>query len=437
MDSSTISHQIEDPRDILPYELWYLAMKNLSPKDILSLCQTSKEFAELCKGDYMWKVLLQKDYKVKWAREGAKKEYIRLSIRPMVSCGSNFTGFVTKDKTLYMWGNNNYSQLGDGTVVRRHKPTYVKIKGNQKIVKVSCGYSHTGAITEDGNLYMWGQNLNGQLGDGTTITKDKPTYVKIKGNPQIIKVSCGGYHTGAITEDGSLYMWGFNRNGQVGDGSTVNKSKPVLIKIKGNPRFVKVSCGESHTGAVTEDGNLYMWGSNRSYELGDGTRINRNKPVFIMERVAQVSCGGSHNGAVTKDGSLYMWGSNYWGQLGDGSTDKIKPTLVKIEENLQIIQVSCGQDFTGVVAEDSSLYMWGRNSEGELGDGTKIDKNKPIFIMGGIFKVSCGRFHTGVITKNDELYMWGDNKYGQLGEQPLKRDLEESFSTPTYPSIFL
>ncbi len=437
--------------ELMPPELWFLAMTNLPVEDILNLCRTSKEFRWYCEDNVFWKLLLDRDFGIKWVGEGAKEEYISQSrFEPMVSCGSDFTGFVTKDKTLYMWGVSQYGQLGRvkssdedsmladedpmfGVPLDPFAPMFAyedhtfaapkqlgKVQSKppptmEGIVQVSCGASHTGSITDEGSLYMWGRNHDGQLGDGTKITKDKPTYVKIKG--QIIEVSCGGYHTGAITAEGKLYMWGYNSNGQVGDGTTIDKSKPVLIKIKGNPRFVEVSCGQYHTGAVTADGNLYMWGKNRSYELGDGTQINRNKPVFIMEGVTQVSCGNSHNGAITAKGKLYMWGQNSYGQLGDGTeSETLKPTLVKIKGNPLVVQVSCGQDFTGVVTEDSSLYMWGINNYGQLGNGTKIKKNKPIFIMEDIFEVSCGRFHTGAITEDSELYMWGQNSSGQLGD---------------------
>ena len=402
--------------DLMPYELWLMAVENLDVEDILSLCRTSKEFAGMCEDNYLWKFLLKRDYRIKWTRrEGAKEEYIFRSFHPMVSCGADHTGFITRDKKLYMWGQNNYGQLGDGTLVDKKKPILVNIKGNVQIIQLSCGWDYTAAVTAEGELYTWGINNGGKLGTGRG-NKKIPTLVNIKGN--VIQVSCGKMHTGAITAEGELYMSGQNWCGQLGDGSETTKWKPILVYDERNERFTQVSCGRYHTGAITAEGELYMWGGGGAGQLGDNTNtdsLSRTTPINIKgnPKIIQVSCGRDHTGAITESGKLYMWGDNEDGQLGDGTGINKKIPVLIMED---IAQVSCGGSYTAAVTIEGELYMWGQNNRGQLGDGTQDDATEPIFIMKNIIQVSCGFRHTGAVTVEGELLMWGHNKYGQIGD---------------------
>ena len=270
-----------------------------------------------------------------------------------VSCGNNHTGAVTEDGRLYMWGHNSVGQLGDGTTENRKIPVLIKINGNPWIVKVACGGRHTGVVTSEGKLYMWGDNSWGQL--GAVTGKNKPILIK----ERIVQVSCGGRHTGAVTAEGKLYMWGINNRSQLGDGTTTDRELPTLIKIKGNPKIVQVSCGTNYTGVVTAEGKLHMWGANSQDQLGATT--GKNKPILIKERIVQVSCGDSHTGAVTEDGRLYMWGNNRFGQLGGNISANTPKLIMK-----GISQVSCGKNQTGVITENDKLEMWGRSDYGQL-----------------------------------------------------------------------
>ena len=188
---------------------------------------------------------------------------------------------------------------------------------------LSLRSASSGVITQDGRLYMCGDNRYGYIGDGTTEDRYTPTKIL----DHVISVSLGDEHSGAITQDGSLYMWGCNYSGQIGDGTTEDRYKPTKIL----DHVIAVSLGDDHSGAITQDGSLYMWGWNSSGQIGDGTTEKRYTPTKILDHVIAVSLGGGHSGAITQNGSLYMWGANWIGQIGDGTTeDRYTPNKITI-----------------------------------------------------------------------------------------------------------
>ena len=190
-------------------------------------------------------------------------------------------------------------------------------------------------------------------------------------------VSAGNTHTAAITTDGSLWTWGYNHWGQLGNGTREDQYKPV--KIMDN--VAAVSAGDNHTAAITTDGSLWTWGDNYLGRLGDGTTKYQYKPVKIMDNVAAVSAGNWYTAAITTDGSLWTWGDNTWRQLGNGTTEyQSKP--VKIMDN--VAAVSAGVTHTAAITTDGGLWTWGNNYYGQLGDGTKTSKNMPVRIMDGV-----------------------------------------------------
>ena len=233
-----------------------------------------------------------------------------------------------------------------------------------------------------------GNNSENQI---NTIRPD----VGINSYSQVL--SLGDYHSGVIAQDGSLYMWGVNDFGQIGDGTTKNRYKPTKIL----DHVVSVSLGDYYSGAITQDGSLYMWGSNVYGQIGDGTTEDRYKPTKILDHVIAVSLGYCHSGAITQDGSLYMWGRNYYGEIGDGTEeDRYKPT--KILDH--VIAVSLGVGHSGAITQDDSLYMWGWNSDGQIGDGTTKARYTPtqITIPGGVALPSDLKFDFDISTQSEE-----------------------------------
>ena len=293
-------------------------------------------------------------------------------------------------------GSGGGGSWGDGD--------YLLPDGSKRVKQVSLGGYHSAAITTDGSLYMWGWNSHGQLGNGTTNDSNVP--IKIMDN--VASVCLGGSHSAAITTDGSLYMWGLNNEGQLGNGTIENSSVP--IKIMDNVAYV--SLGGGHSAAITTDGSLYMWGYNDYGQLSNGTTKDSNVPIKIMDNVASVSLGYGHSAAITTDGSLYMWGYNDNGQLGNGTTEN-SYVPIKIMDN--VVSVSLGKEGrSAAITTDGSLYMWGHNL-GQLGNGKWFDINAPVKIMDNVASASLGEFHSAAITADDSLYMWGPNTAGELG----------------------
>ena len=327
-----------------------------------------------------------------------------------IAAGDSHSAAVTKDGDLYMWGTNGSGQLGIQSNVASNIPVKVNNSSStlpEKSVKyVALGTYHSAAITKYGSLYMWEYNNYGQLGNGSTTN----SYTPVKIMENVAAVSLGDYHSAAITKDGSLYMWGENSDGQLGNGSTTNRSTPVKIM----ENVATVSLGAWHSAAITKDGSLYMWGYNNYGQLGNGSSGNYEKsvsPIKIMENVAAVSLCAWHSAAITKDGSLYMWGENSDGQLGNGTTNNLtRPQRIAV--NVQSVELY--GSYTTAISKDGGLYTWGYNLNGRLGNGTTTNSYTPIKIMSNVVS-SAGGSHTIALKKDGTVYTWGTNVYGQLG----------------------
>ena len=341
--------------------------------------------------------------------------------RSIISAGDNHSAAIDTNGALWMWGSNGGGALGDGTNTVRD--TQVKVMDS--VASVSCGGYYTAAIRTDGTLWMWGDNDYGQLGDGTTTNRHTP--VKIMDNVAV--VSCGISHTAAIRTDGTLWMWGNNLYGELGNGRRGNAkdrynpncpNQTVPVKVLDN--VAAVSCGSSHTAAIRTDGTLWMWGLNVYGELSNGGGGNAEDPIFghpiqtvpvkVLDNVTAVSCGYGHTAAIRTDGTLWMWGFNDWGGLGDG-TETSRYTPVKVLDN--VAAVSCGPYCTAAIRTDGILWMWGWNRDGQLGDGTTTFRFAPVKVLDNVAAVSCGGVYTAAVRTDGTLWMWGANNGGQLG----------------------
>ncbi|MBI5417584.1 Ig-like domain-containing protein [Candidatus Poribacteria bacterium] len=283
---------------------------------------------------------------------------------------------------------------------------------------IACGENHTVGIKNDGTLWTWGKNSSGQLGDGTFEDKNIPT--QIGSDNDWSRVSCGSSHTIAIKSNGTLWAWGKNSSGQLGDGTFEDKNIPTRI---GNDNdWLSISAGWLYTIGIKNDGTLLAWGSNYYGQLGDGTNIDKNIPIQINtdKDWAKVICGSGHTIGIRNDGTLWAWGNNNYGQLGDG-TNESRNTPVQIGYYNNWNRISCGKYHTIGIKNNGTLWAWGNNYYGQLGDATNVDKNEPIEIGFNNYNYHywisavCGSNHTIGISNFGTLWAWGRNNFGQLG----------------------
>jgi alpha-tubulin suppressor-like RCC1 family protein len=233
------------------------------------------------------------------------------------------------------------------------------------------------------------------------------------------RISAGTEHACAIKEDGTVRCWGANFAGQIGDGTTVNRSQPVQVLSIGS--VVSVAAGTAHTCALRATGTVACWGNNASGQLGDGTTNQRTVPVDVagLSNVKAIAAGSAHTCALAADGAVRCWGANVSGQLGNGSTSSAVLTPVAVLNLSGIAAISAGHAQTCALASGGLITCWGDNTIGQLGDGTTTSRPSPGTIVAG-FKdavaIGSGGDHTCALRATGALMCWGDNYGGQLGD---------------------
>lgn len=342
-----------------------------------------------------------------------------------ISTGYNHTAVIKTDGSLWTWGENSAGQLGDGTKIDRK--TMFKVMDN--VATVSVGGSYTAAIKTDGSLWTWGNNGDGQLGDGTNTDRYKP--IKVMDN--VLSVCAGDFHTAAIKKDGSLWTWGRNDYGQLGSGITDPVGKKGYKPVKVMDNVAAVSTGEYHTAAIKTDGSLWTWGWNDFGQLGDYKSIGygpgtiRNKPQKMMNNVAQVSAGNNFTAAIKTDGSLWVWGSNRSGQLGDG-TNMDRNTLFKVMDG--VVAASAGDYQISVIKTDNSLWTWGSDPIEQLENDTSTTKYTPVKIMDNVTAVSEDFKHAVALKTDGSLWAWGENNYSTQIKSDVPTKILENVALP-------
>jgi alpha-tubulin suppressor-like RCC1 family protein len=326
---------------------------------------------------------------------------------------------------LWLWGNNGYGNLGDNTNINKSSPVQtVTFATNWS--SLFTGFYHVGAIKTDGTLWLWGRGLNGTIGDNTIANRSSPVQT-IAGGINWSKVACGPYNTAAIKTDGTLWIWGRN-NGTLGDNTITDRSSPVQT-VTGGTNWSVVACGRAHTAAIKTDGTLWTWGDNSHGQLGDNTLTNKSSPIQTItggNNWSSVACGYNFVAAIKTDGTLWLWGQNTVlgaaGQLGDNTgTNKSSPVQTITGGN-NWSSVACGRSHTAALKRDGTLWTWGLNSYGNLGDNTSIRKSSPIQTIsaGNNWSfVACGYQHTTATKTDGSLWAWGRNNDGQLGDNTL------------------
>ena len=273
---------------------------------------------------------------------------------------------------------------------------------------LAAGFAHSLALAADGTLWSWGDNSSGQLGDGTRTTRDDPTRVaSFQSTP--VAVAAGGAHSLALGSDGRVRAWGLNEDGQLGDGTTTRRLVPT--PVAGLTGAVAIAAGTRHSLALKSDGTLVAWGANDSGQLGDGTRNRRTTPVAVstLTGVVAVAAGLGHTLAVRSDGTLWAWGDNTSGQLGDGTHEQRKrPVRVTTAEPIGAA-IAAGAMHSLASGVSGAVYAFGSNVAGQLGDGTFKTRLRPVRVrdLTGVASLSAGLFHSLGATHAGGLRVWG------------------------------
>ncbi len=353
-----------------------------------------------------------------------------------LSAGLSHTAYVDENGTLWTWGSNQAGQLGAET-----QETGVDREGNQVTVSgtslpvledvrsVAAGGDFTVALKTDGTLWAWGGNDYGQLGNDTGVSSSQPVQVL----DQVTAVSAGDYHVAAIRADGTLWTWGDNLYGQLGDGTLNNVSVPHQVL----DNVTAVSAGANATAAVRRDGTLWTWGDNLFGQLGDGTRDSVTTPHQVLTNVRFAVMGDYHAAAISADGTLYTWGSNLDGQLGTGglgdTTDEdtgavLQLTPAAVSLPAAVSNVTVGAGHTAAILSDGTLWTWGRNDVMQLGlteAGAQVLEPGQIVELVPAQAVSAGTDQTVCLLTDGEVLAWGSPAMGQLGSgTPQAKDAE-------------
>jgi alpha-tubulin suppressor-like RCC1 family protein len=297
-----------------------------------------------------------------------------------VSAGWFHNAAIKTSGELWVWGQNNLSQLGDGTITASCSPIR-EFYSATDWCQVSAGACHNIAIKTSGQIWGWGRNLLGVLGDGTTTCYCSPVQ-EFCSATDWCQVSTGCIHTTAIKTSGELWVWGYNGCGRFGDGTTTNSCSPVR-EICSATDWCQTSAGISHTASVKTSGELWTWGLNglNISRLGDGTTTDKCSPVREICSATdwcQVSTGSLHTTAIKTSGELWAWGWNGCGRLGDGATTAKCSPVREICSATDWCQTSAGVLHTLAVKTSGELWVWGSNNCGRLGDGTTTTRCSPV-----------------------------------------------------------
>jgi alpha-tubulin suppressor-like RCC1 family protein len=327
-----------------------------------------------------------------------------------------------RQPTLFTWGANDFGQLGDNTIITRSTPVTTFAGGTTWKSVAGAGY-RTFAIKTDGSLWGWGFSDRGLLGTNDGTPNRSTPVTTFAGGNNWKQVSGGSFHTAAIKTDGSLWTWGRNFNTStlgINLNSDANRLTPITT-FAGGTNWKQVATGENCTAAIKTDGTLWMWGSNANGKLGTNDTNTKSTPVTTFAggtNWKQVACATDHIVAIKTDGSLWTWGRNNEAQLGTNDTNtRTTPVTTFAGGNTWKSVVVSGSS-TAAIKTDGSLWLWGSNESGQLGDNTTITRSTPVttFAGGNNWKqVSAGNSYTAAIKTDGSLWTWGFTFGGRLG----------------------
>jgi len=364
-----------------------------------------------------------------------------------VSAGSFHSLALKADGTVWAWGYNGDGEVGTGSAAVITVTSPAQVVGLASVVAISGGRFHSLAVKSDGTVWSWGYNSDGQLGNGVTTTIPTPTPVKVAGLTGVISAAAGGFHSLALKSDGTVWAWGDNVLGQLGDNSTTSRLAPV--QVKGITGVGSIAAGGFHSLALV-NGGLRAWGSGYYGQLGDGSRYDSYVPEVVQTGIAltTIAARDQVSAAIATNGQVFIWGYNYftttaqnWSTppavalavgnqhvLAVDSSDQVWQWGVRILtqpvqlsfSNFQIQSLAAGEFHSLAASTDGTVWSWGYNADGQLGTGDTVAVGNPTHIgsptLANVTQLGAGRFHSLALASTSGVVLaWGDNIDGELG----------------------
>jgi alpha-tubulin suppressor-like RCC1 family protein len=336
-----------------------------------------------------------------------------------VASNSGHTCALATGGWVLCWGQNEYGQLGDGTTTSRSTPVLVTGLASG-VTAIAADYSNTCALTSGAGVLCWGYNSTGELGDGKTTNSWAP--VPVTGlTSGVTAIAAGGQSTCALTSTGGVLCWGWNGDGELGDGTTSWRSTPVPVTGLASG-VTAIAAGGGAMCALTSAGGVFCWGYNRDGELGNGTTTNSSTPVQVTgltRGVTAIAAEAQHVCALTSAGGVLCWGYNVDGELGNGTTTNSSTPVQVTGLTRGVTAIATGANHTCALTSAGGVLCWGYNVDGELGDGTTTARSTPgpvTGLTGGVTAIAAGVYHTCALTSAGAVLCWGYNVDGELGD---------------------
>lgn len=287
------------------------------------------------------------------------------------------------------------------------------------VALVTTGRYHTCALLDTGDLWCWGRNCDGQLGDGATA-QARTSAVCVQGLQDVTDIGLGETHSCALTVGNEVWCWGDNQFGQLGTGDFVDNLIPAVVIGLPVGQIAQLVSGHDHSCVRLQVGDVWCWGSNLDGQLGAGDFGAGPAPVRVIDipNAAEVQAAGHHMLARTVDGRFFVWGDNAYGQLGDGTrTDQPGPVELQVPAGVTFVEPARAGHHSCARTSDGRAFCWGRNNRGQV-DGTGADVLAPTEIAGlpFVIDIAAGHEHTCILAQTQEVWCWGDNSFGQLGD---------------------
>ncbi len=354
---------------------------------------------------------------------GGLTDLIPLEGIQQISAGGLFTCALTTEGGVKCWGDNHFGKLGNGTNQLYHT-TAVDVEGlTTGVTAISAGGDHACAITMMGGLKCWGNNRDGQLGNGlVNDNRGVPVPVDVVGLTNgVAAVVPKGSSTCALTTVGGVKCWGNDTWGVLGNGELGSSRIPTDV-VGLTTGVAAIAMSGSHACALTTEGSVKCWGYNFHGELGDGTRVNRETPVDVVGlpmNIVAIAAGAHHNCVLTVAGGVICWGYNEHGELGNGEQQTSATPVDVVGLSTGVTQISSDFYHTCVFLGGGVVKCWGRNLFGELGDGTSIDRFTPVTVTAlptDVTAITTGGSDTCALISTGRAKCWGFNVYGEVGD---------------------